>query len=218
MDEHRRVMRVSLLEPLPGLAGDERIFIVDASLGGLRISHLTLFSTRADVPISFEWDGREIDVIGSVRWTKLQRIGTAAFAKSVYQSGVEINSMRHDTDGTLRGLVERHIERALDERKANAKGIPPLAAQSVQSGQAHAYARHEWVNGVWRKIVTTDHRQPASGFTVSLSERRDQVDILRLAYEIADPQMRQVIQRVADLTISNLEGRSEEHTSELQSR
>lgn len=206
MDEHRRVLRVSLLEPLAGKAGEERVFVVDASLRGLRISHLTLFSPRAEIPIAFDWEGSEIDVVAAVRWTKLQRIGTAAYAKSVYQSGVEITSIREDTEGTLRGLVEHHVERALDEQKANARGVPPLGAQSVQSGEASTYARHELVNGVWRKIVTTDRAQPLSGFTVSSEETRDQVEMLRSAYEIADLPMRQMIRKLAEMSVSVREG------------
>jgi len=206
MNEQRRVLRVSLPEPLAGVAGEEGVYVLDASLQGVRISHRTLFSPLTDLPISFQWDGKEIEVFGSIRWTKLQRLGSAAFARSIYQSGVEISSMKQDTEGALRGLVEYHVERALDEQKANAKGIPPLAAQSVQTGQGSTYARHELVNGIWRKSVTADKAQPLHGFTLATSEPRDQVELLRSAYEISDPQMKRVIQKVADLTISQSEG------------
>jgi hypothetical protein len=206
MDEQRRVLRVSLPEPLEGLAAGEKIYVVDASLRGVRISHRTLFSPRAALPIRFDFDGDEIDVTGSVRWTKLQRLGSAAFAKSIYQSGIEIASMPRDAEVALRGLVEHQVELALDEQKANAKGIPPFAAQSVRSGQGHAYARHELIHGVWRKTVTHDAAQPLNGFTVSTAERKNEVELLRSAYEIADPQMRRIIQRIAELTLSNSEG------------
>ena len=119
---------------------------------------------------------------------------------------MEITSIREDTEGTLRGLVEHHVERALDEQKANARGVPPLGAQSVQSGEASTYARHELVNGVWRKIVTTDRAQPLSGFTVSSEETRDQVEMLRSAYEIADLPMRQMIRKLAEMSVSVREG------------
>ena len=58
MDEHRRVMRVLLPDPVVGFAGDERVYVLDASLRGVRISHLSLFPRRADLPIHFERDGR----------------------------------------------------------------------------------------------------------------------------------------------------------------
>ena len=102
--------------------------------------------------------------------------------------------------------MEYQVERALDEQKANAKGIPPIAAQSVQTAQSSTYMRHELVNGVWRKIVTTDSGQPMAGFTVSSAETRDQIEILRSAYQIADPEMKRVIQMIAGLTLSQTEG------------
>ena len=194
-------MRVSLPEPIPGVAASERIYVVDASLRGVRISHRTLFSPRDNMPIAFEFDGKDIELNGSIRWTKLQRSGTP-----VYQSGVEIVSMNTGAEGALRELVQHQVELALDERKANAKGIPPFAARSVRSGQATIYARHEFINGVWRKTVTADRAQPLHGFTVATTERKNDIDLLRSAYEIADPQMRNIIQKIAEITVSQSEG------------
>ncbi|HJT17930.1 MAG TPA: hypothetical protein VJ853_11095, partial [Thermoanaerobaculia bacterium] len=183
-----------------------KIYVVDASLRGMRISHRTLFSPRVSLPITFEFDGNTIDVTGSVRWTKLQRLGPAAFAKSVYQSGLEIVSMPRDAEAALRGLVQHQVELALDEQKANANGVPPFAAQSVRTRNGQMFGRHELIHGVWRKTVTHDPAQPLHGFTISPSERKSEVDLLRSAYEIADPQMRRIIQRIAELTLSNSEG------------
>jgi hypothetical protein len=72
----------------------------------------------------------------------------------------------------------------------------------VLTGQGSTYARHELVNGVWRKFVTTNREQPLCGFTVSSTEAGDQIELLRTAYQIADPQMKRIIQKVADLTTS----------------
>src|SRR5690348_5026554 len=201
MDKHRRVMRVSLPQPIAGIAADEPIHVVDASLRGVRISHCRLFSPRAGVPVALEFDGKEIELNGSVRWTRLQRSGG-----DVYQSGVEIVSIQSDAEGALRGLVQHQIELALDEQKANAQGVPPLAVRSIQSGHATVYSRHELINGVWRKTVTTDRTQPLHGFTVATTEGKNDIDLLRSAYEIADPQMRQFIQKIAAITISHSEG------------
>jgi hypothetical protein len=206
VDEHRRVMRVTLLQPIAGAAGTEHIYVVDASLSGVRLSHLTLFQQRDDCRIEFQWDGRPIQFAGQVRWTKLQRIGSAAFAKSVYQSGLEIAAITPQAHEALRGLIESHIERAFDEQKANARGIPPQADQSGQSGQASQFARHELVRGVWRKVVTSDPGQPPSGFSVDASLSRSEVEMLRAAYESADPAMRDIIRKFAELSISSPDG------------
>jgi hypothetical protein len=205
-DEHRRVMRVNLLQPVVGVVGNESIYILDASLRGVRVSHRTLFAPRADCNIGFEWDGVPIDLVGSVRWTKLQRLGSAAYVKTIYESGLEIATIGPQAQMALRSLIEVHVERALDEQKANAKGIPPIAAQSVQRGRSPIYARHEFVRGTWRKLMTSDPAQPASGFTVSKEESRDQVELLRSAYVTADTNMRTVIRKLAELSIANPDG------------
>ena len=205
-DEHRRVMRVNLLQPVVGVVGDEQIYILDASLGGVRVSHRTLFAPRADCNIGFEWDGAPIELVGTVRWTKLQRLGSAAYVKTMYESGLEIAAIGPEAQMALRSLIEAHVERALDEQKANAKGIPPIAGQSVLRGGYAIYARHELVRGTWRKLMTSDPAQPASGFTLSTEESRDQVELLRSAYVTADANMRIVIRKLAELSIANPDG------------
>ena len=66
-----------------------------------------------------------------------------------------------------------------------------------------SYARHELIHGVWRKTITSDPRQPESGFTVSAEESRYQVEILRSAFAAADPSLRQTIQKLAELSIKS---------------
>ena len=199
-------MRVNLLQPVVGVAGEESIYILDASLQGVRVSHRSLFTPRADCNIGFEWDGAPIELVGTVRWTKLQRLGSASYAKTIYQSGLEIATIGPEAQMALRSLIEVHVERALDEQKVNAKGIPPIAAQSVQKGGSALYARHEFVRGTWRKLMTSDPAQPVSGFTLSTEESRDQVELLRSAYVTADANMRTVIRKLAELSIANPDG------------
>src|SRR6266852_2240328 len=93
-------------------------------------------------------------------------------------------------------------ERALDEKKANARGIPPLASSYPVAEVSGVYARHEWIDGMWRKTVTTDSSQPRSGFTVPSSESRHQVVMLRSAYEVADEGLRDLIRRLASMSIA----------------
>ncbi len=198
-DRPRRIQRVTLLQPVPGTAGGERVQVVDASTRGVRLTHRSLFPQGVKCDVAFQWDGAPIEFVGQVRWTKLQR----SAGTPVYQSGFEIAAIDGRSRRTLRGLIESCVERALDEQKANAHGIPPLAVASVPSGQATLFVRHEFVNGVWLKTTTSDSRQPPSGFTISADESRAQAQMLRSAYEVADYSMRQTIRRLAELSISN---------------
>jgi hypothetical protein len=198
----RRIQRVTLLQPVPGVAAGERVQVVDASTRGVRLAHKSLFSHGAQFAVAFEWDGQPIEFVGQVRWTKLQHTANA----DVYQSGFEIAAIDNRSRRALRGLVESLVERALDEQKANARGLPPLAPSFVPSGQSTVYARHEFINGVWMKTTTNDSRQPLSGFTVSATESRAQVQMLRSAYEVADVSMRHTIRKLAELSVSNPDG------------
>jgi PilZ domain-containing protein len=196
----RRMERVTLLQPVAAQACGERAFVVDASVSGVRLSHSTLFSERKPCPVSFEWQGIPIEFTAQLRWTKLQR------GKSVYQSGFEIQRIDAGSNAALHTLIEACVERALDEQKANAQGIPPLAPSSTQISKTNEYVRHELVHGVWRKSTTTDPRQPTSGFTVRSAESIHQVDLLRAAYSAADPSMREMIRKLAELSITHPDG------------
>lgn len=191
--------RVTLLQPVAARVCGERGYVVDASVSGIRLSHSTLFSERKPCPVVFDWQGMPIEFIAQLKWTKLQR------EKNLYQSGFEIQRIDDGSNAALHNLIEACIERALDEQKANARGVPPVAAASQLPPRQPLYVRHELVHGVWRKITTTEPRQPESGFTVVATESIHQVDLLRAAYTAADAAMREMIRRIAELSITHPE-------------
>ena len=202
MDRHRRIERVTLQQPVPAVVDGEHVYVVDASTRGIRLSHSSLFSQGAKCDVAFEWDGKPIEFVARQRWTKLQR----GASTSGYQSGFEIASIDSRSNVALRTLIESYVVRALDEQKANANGIPPLAARSTPSGRTALYVRHELVHGVWRKLTTTDSCQPDMGFTVASTESIHQVDLLRSAYSAADLSMRDMIRKLAELSIEHPNG------------
>jgi hypothetical protein len=196
----RKIERVRLRQPVPAVADGERAYVVDASVRGVRLSHKGLFSQGTKHDVEFEWDGKPIRFVGEIRWTRADRESSRG---GVYQSGIAIADIRTDSEQALRGLVEHCVERALDAQKANARGVPPLAASFTRSERSQFYTRHEFVHGVWRKMTTSDGWQPQSGFTVPTTESRTQVEMLRAAYEVADDSMRHVIRQLAQLSIDD---------------
>lgn len=193
MKQERRIARVSLPKPIAATACGKSVQIVDASVRGVRLWHSTLFSEEKGCPVAFDWEGRQIEFTALLRWTKLQR------GKNLYQSGFEIEQIDPLSTRVLRTLIESCVRRALDEQKANARGIPPPAR--FPAHRTSLYARHELMHGVWRKSTTDDPRQPDSGFTVPANESPHQVDLLRAAYAAADIEMRDMIRRLAELSI-----------------
>jgi len=207
--ERRRVQRVRLLEPLRGTVDSIRVFVVDVSIHGFRIAHQeSLGTTGANVTLQTQWDGRMIKLQCRVERTTIHRIAETATAKTLYHSGLTLRGADDDSLVALHDLIHVHVVRALDEQKANARGIPPIAAQSTQAAQPTHYTRHEWIGGRWRETDTTDAAQPANGFTVSASHSPQEVSMLRSAFEHADKASggHDLIRRLAKLSISSAEG------------
>ena len=101
------------------------------------------------------------------------------FQGEEYQSGFEIRSIDPTSAVALRRLIETSVE--------------PL------------YECHELMHGVWRKRMTTDSRQPESGFTVSWTESVHTIDFFRAAYMAGDRSMRERIRKLAELSVAHPE-------------
>ncbi len=208
--ERRRVQRVKLIEPLRGSIGTSRVFVIDVSLRGLRIAHQeTLGKTGDIVTLQTQWDGRSIMLKCQIVRTQIHRMAETATAKTLYHSGVVITQSLGMSATALRELIEAHIIKAIDEQKANARGLPPVIAASSQTAKtATHYKRHEFIASRWRETATTDPSQPTNGFTVSADHSAEEVLMLRNAFERGDSASggHDLIRRLAKLSISSAEG------------
>jgi hypothetical protein len=204
--ERRRVQRVKLIPPLRGTIGEHRMFVLDVSVTGLRIAHQeSVGAAGHPYRVSFDWDGQKIDVFCDLQWTSIQR-NTSTSAKPVYHSGLSLRDVKTTSAGVLRELVLHHVARALDEQKANARGIPPAAANSYQTGTSTEFVRHQLIGETWRETLTTDPRQPITGFTIAAGHPSSDVAMLRSAYAAGDPAAREAIRQMAALTLDTSEG------------
>jgi len=205
--ERRRLQRVKLLEPLAGKVAGQRVFILDISRSGVRVAHQESLGAQGErYPIEFEWDGRYIVFDATLTHTRAHRVGAASYARSVYHSGFTIASIAPRSEAALREMIAWHVERALDEQKANARGIPAANIRSFQTGHGRRFVRHIYNAGVWRETHTSDSEQPVHGFTISANESQEEVQMLRVAWESGDAAARAVIRKMAELSISRAEG------------
>jgi hypothetical protein len=205
--ERRRYQRVKMVDQIRGLIGETRIFVVDASLSGLRIVHQDdLPKVGAPCVLTFIWEGHSATLECLVKRTTLRRPPRSALDRPLFESGLQITAARGEAGSTLRAMIERHVLRALDERKANARGIPPVAAQSFQTGTTNELMRHEFVGGKWRAVPTLDPKQPTNGFTISAAEPLPNVELLRNTFATSDAAGRQMIRQMAEMSISKAEG------------
>ena len=198
---------MKLTRPLAGRIGTARIYLVDASVEGIRIAHqgaITTIGQRARVIL--DWEGKSIELDCEVIHNALYKLAKSADEKSTHHAGLRIAEASDQSRVLLRQLISDVVARALDEQKANARGIPAAAAQVFQTGKGTDFVRCEMVDGTWRRTITSRPEQPANGFTVSVDEASDQVELLCQTFASSDAAGRKLIQTMAELSISKSEG------------
>ena len=205
--ERRKVSRVKLSQPLGGRAGNSKVFLVDASVEGIRVAHQgSLPKVLESCQIAFDWHGHTINLECMVVHNSLFRLAKADGEKSIYHAGLKITNASDESRKLLKQLIAEVVARALDEQKANARGVPATAAQSFQTGKGNDFIRCELVDGAWRKTATSRPDQPQNGFTISAEEGRDQIEMLCQSFETADAAGRKLIKTLAEMSISKSEG------------
>jgi hypothetical protein len=205
--ERRKYDRVTLLKPVPAKVGDARVFIMELGVSGMRIAHqAALPRVGQRFVVEFEWEARRLRFECEVVRNDLHKLAKSEKEKSTYHAGVHIVSGTGDAAVVLRKIVSEHVERALDEQRANARGIPAKAAHAFQTGKAREYVRCQLVNGEWRKSTTTRSDQPENGFTVSAEEDPAQVEMLCQAYAAGDESSRTMIRMMSEASLSTTDG------------
>jgi len=206
-EERRRFQRASLVRPHAARVGVARVYILDISLDGARIAHQgTLPSPGRECMLEFDWQAEKIALRCEVTRNILERLAKSAAEKSVYHAGLRIVEADRHSSNALRGMIAALVARALDEQKANARGIPAEAAQCFQTGKGTEFLRFELVGGAWRRTTTTRPEQPAHGFTISAGEGREHIEMLCHTFQNADESGRKLIKQMAELSISKAEG------------
>jgi hypothetical protein len=204
--ERRRVQRVHPVRPLPGTLNGQKIYVVDLSLRGLSIVHQEWLGIEEEVcGVSFDWNGQPVTLQCKVTRTVSQPAAKPG-GKPLLRSGLQIVGSTVESAVLLQAIVADQVSRALDEQRANARGIPAIAAQSYQSGKGTRYVRHELYGDTWRTTPTTDSRQPINGFTVSAEQTTEEVTMLRDVWRAGDESTRAMLRTMSAMSISNAEG------------
>lgn len=195
------------MRPHAARVGVARVYILDISLDGARIAHQgTLPPPGRECVLEFDWEGHRIELRCEVTRNTLERLAKSAQEKSVYHAGLTLVDADPPSRVALRNMIAALVARALDEQKANARGIPAEAAQCFQTGKGSEFVRFELVGGAWRRTETTRPEQPAHGFTISAAEDREHVEMLCHTFQNADESGRKLIKQMAELSISKTEG------------
>ncbi|HYO77039.1 MAG TPA: PilZ domain-containing protein [Thermoanaerobaculia bacterium] len=205
--ERRQYGRVTPVQRIRGTAGTAIVYVLDLSIAGVRVAHQdSIGAIGSTTQLTFEWEGRRFSAPCEVRRTKVEKQARSQFEKSLYHSGLVILKKDALNEAVLRDIVQACVARALDEQRANAQGVPAIAAQSFQTGKGDDFVRCELRNGNWTTTPTRDPKQPIDGFTISASEAPSKMAMLCRAYESGDAEGRRLIRTFAALSISKSEG------------
>jgi hypothetical protein len=198
---------VRLARPIVARVGAARVFLLEVSLNGVLVAHQgNIPPEGATGVVMFEWDGIAVALECQIIRSTLQKMARSANEKSVYHAAMEIIRASDTAMKTLRDMITEVVARALDEQKANARGIPAVAAQTFQTGKGIQFLRLELLNGAWRRTETTRSDQPMNGFTISAEEPPDHIALLCDTYATANNENRKLIKLMAELSISKAEG------------
>lgn len=204
--DRRQYGRVHLSPPLRGEIDGIFAAISEISLVGLRLMHDQRLAATPTHQIRFQWQQYTMRLRGEVIRTTIKKLAKKPGDTSVYESGIRITQAVGESAALLKDLIADFVVRAINEQLANARGVPPLAAYSYQTGKGDRYRRCEYVNGTWRKVETTDAQQPQSGFTISADVDANELDTLCRTWEACDAEGRRLTQILAQLSISKKEG------------
>lgn len=204
--ERRQYGRITFEQPLQGWVGETPVEVLEASVTGFRVIHGARFPPGEARQIRIQGGAREMRFSCQVIRSMLFQLAQNAGEKSVYQSGIRIEAALGDSETVLRDLIADHVIRALEEQKANWRGIPPALDYKYQVGKSDRFRRCEWIEGRWRRSDSVTSEQPHTGFTVSADLHPSQVDLLCKTFEGSNDEGRRLTRILAELSIKKTEG------------
>lgn len=202
------------------------VTIRDLSLFGARVEHSGPLPVGAKLPLRFNWLEEEVILPSETLRCKVEFFGGGQ--ATLYNTGVQFLD-RVTSAVTLRPIIAAHVARALEEQKANARGIfrdsidnmpifkrglltinradfaetveqSPLFAESPPAKES-SYIAYRLEGGRWRKTKTRDPKQPDEGFTLLADEDPTQTALLCKTYEMVDASGRRLIRMLSELSI-----------------
>jgi hypothetical protein len=194
--------------PLEARFAERPVRIIELSVVGFLAAHEGRLAADETHRLVIDWDGAQLELQCRVVRSTMWRLGKSLGERSIYHSGLHIVDVSKASFDKLRELIAERVMRALEEQKANARGIPPLAAYMYrfQPGKGELYRRCELVNGEWRKTETIRPAQPLNGFTVSADVEPEHVEMLCRTWEITTTEGRRLTRLLAELSVSKVEG------------
>jgi hypothetical protein len=204
--ERRQYGRIDLDPALRGFLDEFPVRVIEVSVTGLKVEHEVRIVPAPTRKIRVDLGGKTLQFGCVVARSTLFQLAKTPADKSIYHSGIRILESVGESEAYLRDFIAERVVRALEEQKANARGLPPIGDLTFTVGKSDRFRRCELVDKTWRKSETISRDQPANGFTVSVELDASTVDVLCRTWENTTVEGRRLTQMLAELSISKEEG------------
>lgn len=218
----RHVERIRLTPPVSGQLGSTSVTVTDLSLSGAGVEHPGSLPVGAKVRLTFSWNGEHVQIPCSVLRCRLTGFTIGPDRKTTYQTGLAFEGDAIRREHPIRQMIEASVLRALDEQKANARGIridesdagvftgtKAGSERRSSASRSPGFLCFSLQEGRWRKSNTQSPGQPPEGFTVWATEDPGQLELLCRVYERCDEPMRKMIRILAQLSVTEGDGESQ---------
>lgn len=172
------------------------MLVLEMGLAGAKFEHSGRFDVGLDAPFTCG----PLSTAAMVRHSVL----LPAKAGVVYQSGIWFSQLGEAERALLLDLLVHEAQEQVVEWEANLAGelrVRPARQPARHSAVAVRYVRLRLTNDGWLRTLTSDPNQPPDGILVVDSTPEEEIDVLRETYEQADDEMRELMRRVATVTV-----------------
>jgi hypothetical protein len=182
-------------QPVTILAVDESGVVVEHTIAGL--------ASPPAHRLQFVWEGEAIDLSCSALASTLQdflsdeRQKLTWHAKLVIEPDCDLAPLRRARDSWKQKLQKRLEENLMGESGAEAPSAAMLSVGQAFRKHKSGYVSYFFRGGKWSFRESRSPAQPDDGFTVAAFETEQQTQMLKLAYEEADREGRELIRRFA---------------------
>jgi len=193
-----------LTEPIVARLDGQAVLILDADERSVLIEHsMSDLDVAVDHHLQFTWEGETIDVRCRLGTSILQDLLSDRLEQLTWHARAAVDTAT-DPAPFQRALAAYRM-RIDDAQRANLVGdLEGEPASAVMVGAGKALRQHKpgfrafiLRGGGWTSRPTRSPEQPLDGFTVAEYEDEQQVAILKLAFEEADREGRDLIRKFA---------------------
>lgn len=190
----RQTPRVILRSALEGTFDGLPVLVLELGLGGAKFEH----RQRLDVGSAGPFTCESISADGRVAYS----IMLPGEEGILYHSGISFPTLSDAQKERLFDVLMSEAQEQVREWELNLNGkawLPPEAVK--RSAVASRYLTLRFAKNAWKRTISADPNQPPDGITVASDTPDQEVAILCETYETADEATRELLRRIATVTL-----------------